>query len=385
MIMVGRDSRREARKMAVRVSATSGFDLGYVWRNLGGEPERTAGGYYINAAQAGEAPGRWFGAGAEAAGLAEGSVVDRDVYDQVYNQVSPLTGQKMGRAPGGYAKFADHLARLEAAEPHATWERRLELERIAVQQTRRSPAYTDVLVSFDKTISIVHASIWENERRARLAGDEAAAALWRDREARWSEVLQDANVRGLRYLHEQGSFTRTGYHGRRVEGVEPGRWERALPFVTSWLQGTTRAESPHDHVHNQHARVALTESEGRAARWPLSDPGITGLTGVALLLSSSLGTIGQGRSSCPDCEEYGAASAEVRNGSRCDDSGGCCTSRWFDRKAIRDREPADHVRSRRRERHRPDHAVGFACPCRASSRGWRLRPPRSGQHQRHVG
>src|SRR6266568_3474713 len=96
MIMVGRDSRREARKMAVRVSATSGFDLGYVWRNLGGEPERTAGGYYINAAQAGEAPGRWFGAGAEAAGLAEGSVVDRDVYDQVYNQVSPLTGQKMG-------------------------------------------------------------------------------------------------------------------------------------------------------------------------------------------------------------------------------------------------------------------------------------------------
>ncbi len=82
--------------MAVRVSATSGFDLGYVWRNLGGEPERTAGGYYINAAQAGEAPGRWFGAGAEAAGLAEGSVVDRDVYDQVYNQVSPLTGQKMG-------------------------------------------------------------------------------------------------------------------------------------------------------------------------------------------------------------------------------------------------------------------------------------------------
>src|SRR6266568_1769528 len=216
MIMVGRDSRREARKMAVRVSATSGFDLGYVWRNLGGEPERTAGGYYINAAQAGEAPGRWFGAGAEAAGLAEGSVVDRDVYDQVYNQVSPLTGQKMGRAPGGYAKFADHLARLEAAEPHATWERRLELERIAVQQTRRSPAYTDVLVSFDKTISIVHASIWENERRARLAGDEAAAALWRDREARWSEVLQDANVRGLRYLHEQGSFTRTGYHARRI-------------------------------------------------------------------------------------------------------------------------------------------------------------------------
>jgi hypothetical protein len=83
--------------MAVRVSATSGFDLGYVWRNIGGEHERTAGGYYINSAQAGRPQAR-FGAGAEAVGLAEGSVVKRDVYDQIYTQINPLTGQKMGRA-----------------------------------------------------------------------------------------------------------------------------------------------------------------------------------------------------------------------------------------------------------------------------------------------
>jgi AAA domain/TrwC relaxase len=250
--------------MAARVSATSGFDLGYVWRNMGGEPERTAGGYYINAAQAGEAPGRWFGAGAEALGLAEGSVVERGVYDQVYKQINLLTGEKMGRAPGGYAKFADHLASLEAAEPHATWERHLELERIAAQQTRRSPAYTDVLVSFDKTISIMHASIRENERRARLAGDAEAEAYWRDREAKWQEILQEATRRGLEYLHEQAGYTRTGYHGRRVEGVEPGKWERALPIVSVWLQGTTRDGSPHDHLHCQHARMAITESDRKA-------------------------------------------------------------------------------------------------------------------------
>jgi hypothetical protein len=34
--------------------------------------ERTAGGYCMNAAQAGEAPGRWFGRGAEALGFAKG-------------------------------------------------------------------------------------------------------------------------------------------------------------------------------------------------------------------------------------------------------------------------------------------------------------------------
>jgi hypothetical protein len=40
-------------RVAVVVTAASGFDLGYVWKNQAGlaEPERTAGGYYINAVQ----------------------------------------------------------------------------------------------------------------------------------------------------------------------------------------------------------------------------------------------------------------------------------------------------------------------------------------------
>jgi len=62
--------------------------------------------------------------------------------------------------------FADHLARLKAAEPHATAERLIELEREAAQATRQPAAYTDVTVSFSKSISVLHASIRENERRA---------------------------------------------------------------------------------------------------------------------------------------------------------------------------------------------------------------------------
>ena len=63
--------------MAVRVSAESGFDPGYMLKGQAeqGADARTAGGYYINAAQAGEAPGRWFGRGAEALGFGEGQVV----------------------------------------------------------------------------------------------------------------------------------------------------------------------------------------------------------------------------------------------------------------------------------------------------------------------
>jgi hypothetical protein len=251
--------------MAVVVTAVSGYDLGYVWKNQAEQamPERSAGGYYINAAQAGEPPGRWWGPGAAALGLASGGIVERAPYDQVYQQADPRTGEKLGRARGRYARFADHLAGLLAAEPHATAERRLELERLAAQATRRSPAYTDMTVSFSKSISVFHASVRENERRARLAGDAAAAGWWADAEARFQEVLQSANRAGLEYVQAHAGITRTGYHGRRVDGREPGRFEEGRVVVSSWLQGTSRDGDPQDHVHNQFARMVQTVRDGR--------------------------------------------------------------------------------------------------------------------------
>jgi hypothetical protein len=245
-----------------RVSIRSGYDPAYYF-NRGG-PEKTSGGYYINAAQAGEAPGRWFGKGAGALGLADGEIVRREPFDAVYQQIHPQTGVKLGRAPGAYASYHKLLAELEAAEPHATAERRLELEREAAQRTRRSPAYTDVTVSHNKSVSVLHASFREQGRRAHLAGDLADEELWRAREARVQEILQEENHAGLEYLQEMAGFTRTGYHGRRVEGRETGRWERALPVVTTWLQGTNRNGEPHDHSHNVFARIAITETDGKA-------------------------------------------------------------------------------------------------------------------------
>ena len=251
--------------MAVVVTAGSGFDLGYVWKNQAGhsEPERSAGGYYINAAQAGEPPGRWWGPGAEALGFSTGQIVEREPYELVYRQIDPQTGEKLGRARGNYAKFADHLARLQAAEPHATTERLLELEREAAQATRQAPAYTDMTVSLSKSISVFHASIRENERRARLAGDAPTAGWWARIEHRYQEVLQAANRAGLEYVQQWAGMTRTGYHGRRVDGQEPGRFDEALITVSSWLQGTSRDGDPQDHIHNQIARLVKTVRDGK--------------------------------------------------------------------------------------------------------------------------
>ena len=211
--------------------------------------------------RAGEPPGRWWGPGATALGLFEGAIVERKPYDAVYEQNDPRTGAKLGRARGSYAKFTDHLARLRAAEPHATAERLIELEREAAQATRQPAAYTDVTVSFSKSISVLRASIRENARRARLAGDERAAAYWQRREECFQKVLHRANRAALEYAQRWAGVTRTGYHGTRVSGRETGRFEQAGLVVTSWLQGTSRDGDPQDHIHNQIARIIRTVSD----------------------------------------------------------------------------------------------------------------------------
>ncbi len=250
--------------MAVVVTVAKGYDLGYIWKTQGqASGERTPGGYYINAAQAGEPPGRWWGPGAQALGFTSGQVVERKPYDGVYQQRDPRTGDNLGRPRGRYATFADHLAQLKATEPHATAERVIEMEREAAQVTRQPAAYTDVTVSFSKSISVLHASIRENARRARLAGDDRALAYWSGREERFQEVLHRANRAALEYLQEWAGVTRTGYHGVRVDGQEPGRFEEAGLVVTSWLQGTSRDGDPQDHIHNQIARITRTVRDGK--------------------------------------------------------------------------------------------------------------------------
>ena len=122
--------------MAVVVTVAKGYDLGYIWKTQDHAAQRTIGGYYLNAAQAGEPPGRWWGPGARALGLTPGKVVERQPYDAVYRQTDPRTGARLGRPRGRYPTFADHLARLQAAEPDATAERLIELEREAAQATR---------------------------------------------------------------------------------------------------------------------------------------------------------------------------------------------------------------------------------------------------------
>ena len=268
--------------MTAVVTAASGYDLGYVWKNQAEkDPAKAAerehatdrASYYM---QKGEPAGRWFGRGAEALGLAKGQEVERQPYDKVYSQTHPETGEQLGRKPSGKDKYDELLNRMKAAEPHATAERIHEMQRIAHQESHRSAPYTDVTVSLVKSVSIFHASIRENERQERLAAikaeadgnqaerdaHQAAAHWWADRDVELQEAQQAANQAAMQHLQDW-AHTRTGSAVARVGDEDTVRFEPAGLVISSWLQGTSRDGDPQDHIHNQIARMSLTDADGK--------------------------------------------------------------------------------------------------------------------------
>ena len=115
--------------MAVVVTVAKGCDLGYIWKTQAQSGAgHITGGYYISAALAGEPPGRWWGPGAQALGLAPGQSVERKPYGAVYRQVDPRTGGPDVRAlpDGRLWLLRDAYAAETAWAPrHTGWELRL--------------------------------------------------------------------------------------------------------------------------------------------------------------------------------------------------------------------------------------------------------------------
>ena len=255
--------------MANSVTARSGVDLGYPFKTMGGAAKegkgntsKDVGGYYLNPAGQGEPPGRWAGKGLEKFNLEPGTEVAEKTFRSIYSGKHPETGEQLGRKPSNHARFDDHLARLLAAEPHATAERVEELRREAAQATRASSAYVDVTNEWSKSISLMHASIRQNMYHAKLTDDTRSLEYWTRLESEFSEALQLANRAGMEYAQEHAGYTRTGNH-TRTEGRDTGRWADADLVIASFLQGTSRAGDMHDHEHNLFWSKVFTAEDGK--------------------------------------------------------------------------------------------------------------------------
>ena len=250
--------------MAVVATLSKGYDLDYIWKQVDRGPAKDAAGYYIQASEnGGEPPGRWWGPGARALGFEYGQVVERGPYDLLFGQRRAPDGTPLGRPPDGGRKIAELYARLLAAEPHATTERKHELRIEAARQARQSPLFFDLTISLSKSISLFHASLGENARLARQAGDRDGDQYWSGLVAEVDDMIWQAVWAGFEYFQREAGYTRTGSHGTRVHGRETGQWHEADLAVAHWLQHTSRDGDMQLHVHSQIAHVARTVTDGK--------------------------------------------------------------------------------------------------------------------------
>jgi hypothetical protein len=250
--------------LAVVATLSKGYDLDYIWRQVDRSATKDAAGYYIQASESGgEPPGRWWGPGAKVLGLEHGQLVEREPYDLLFGERKSPDGTQLGRPPGSGQNAADIYTRLLAAEAHATAERKHELRTEAARQARQSPLYFDLTLSLSKSISIFHASLGENARLAREAGDQAGDAYWSGLVAEVDAMIWQAVWAGFGYFQREAGYTRTGSHHARVNGRETGQWHEADLAVAHWLQHTSRDGDMQLHVHSQIAHIARTGTDGK--------------------------------------------------------------------------------------------------------------------------
>jgi hypothetical protein len=169
----------------------------------------------------------------------------------------------LGRPPGNARKAVELYAQLLAAEPHATAQRRHELRLDATRQARQGPLFFDLTISLSKSISIFHASLGENVRLARQAGDAAGDQYWSALVIEVDEMIWRAVRAGFDYFQREAGYTRTGSHNTRVHGRETGQWHEAELAVAQWLQHTSRDGDMQLHVHSQIAHTARTGTDGK--------------------------------------------------------------------------------------------------------------------------
>ena len=250
--------------MAVVATLSKGYDLEYIWKQVDRGPAKDAASYYIQASEAGgEPPGRWWGPGAKALGFERGQRIEREPYDLLFGERQAPDGTQLGRHPDNGRKAADLYAQLLAAEPHATAERKRELRTEAVKKARQSPLFFDLTLSLSKSISIFHASLGENARLARQAGDCDGDAYWSGLVGEVDDMIWQAVHAGFGYFQREAGYTRTGSHNTRVHGRETGQWREADLAVAHWLQHTSRDGDMQLHVHSQIAHVARTATDGK--------------------------------------------------------------------------------------------------------------------------
>jgi TrwC relaxase len=259
----GSQQARGSQALAAIITISPGHDASYPWRQIGtcAEPaqadrDRTPADYYLSPAEkGGEPPGRWACDGLPELGFNAGDIIDRETFERLYGHFTdprdPSGQTRLGRAPQRFRSADEIYGALLALEPEATAERRTELLLEAKSQVRLPVQYFDVTFSVSKSITLLHASALANAARAQASHDKKSETYWRDAAAEIWACIEEGNQAALNYLQREAGYTRSGYHGRQINGISVGRWEDAHAFIIgSFPQHTSRDGDLQLRIHN---------------------------------------------------------------------------------------------------------------------------------------
>jgi conjugative relaxase-like TrwC/TraI family protein len=249
------------------ITLSAGHDAAYYTSQMGGPERATSADYYLSATEKlGEPQGTWVGEGLADLGIHDGDLINAEEFEAIYGGfINPRTGEHLGSPPRVNAELRKLFEAKKAAEPGLTRERERELWIEARSEVKSTGAmFWDSTFSVEKTISLAHATALASARKAREAGDLQKAARW-DAQATsiWAEIEKAVRV-WVSYAQDEARYVRTGHHGRRVEGVEQGRFEDAEEIpVAIFPQHTNRNGDPHLHVHVLWLNRVKTVSDGK--------------------------------------------------------------------------------------------------------------------------
>ena len=239
------------------LSLHTGYDTAYLTDAVGNGTAATD--YYT--AAAGEPPGYWQGAGAQALGLA--GKVDAEVMRRLYHEdVGPdgqvlVRRQKPGQYPAAGGSLYERIdaavdAQVAALGRFATPE---EIRAIRLKERakfrNRVPFY-DYTFSAPKSVSVLWASLLAAAAEADAAGDEAEAERLAERAAQVRGAVKRANDRMMAVAEREAAYVRTGHHS-----ATSGEYRDAEGFIVgSFEQSDSRDGMPQLHVHNAIANRA---------------------------------------------------------------------------------------------------------------------------------
>jgi conjugative relaxase-like TrwC/TraI family protein len=219
-----------------------------------GEPARGRGAarYFGSAVEHGEPAGRWGGRGAAGMfGVEVGAEASEDAVRAAFGRLEdPATGESLGRAPRKFRTTEERVAAATAAmTADTTPEQRRQVELAAAADGRKAVAYYDCTFSPSKSVSVYYAALL-------AAGDVEGAA-------RVAAAHDRAVERAMAYAEDHVAYTRTGYHGRTVDGRSVGRYEAGEGLVwTKWRHSTNRESEPQLHTHVAVLNRLRTLSDG---------------------------------------------------------------------------------------------------------------------------